>query len=117
MLPKSTTFWEQDKHILSGFSIESYPIIRLSFKENQFYFRTIRKLKIEKLSAIWISGQDGTQLRIGQQLERDEVQRSVFTQHKTFGQKLFYLSTWICHHCQEFIKECYLVVIWDVMLG
>jgi len=29
-----------------------YPIIRLSFKGNQFYLRTIRKFKIEDLPAI-----------------------------------------------------------------
>jgi hypothetical protein len=29
-----------------------YPNIRLSFKGNQFYFRIIRKLKIEELPAI-----------------------------------------------------------------
>ena len=28
-----------------------YLIFRLSFKKNQFYFRTIRKLKIEELPA------------------------------------------------------------------
>jgi hypothetical protein len=36
MLPKSIAFWELDKHNLSGFSIESYPIIRLSFKKTSF---------------------------------------------------------------------------------
>jgi len=51
LLPKSTAFWEQDKHILRGFSIESLPVIWLSFKGNQFYFRTIRNLKIVRLPA------------------------------------------------------------------
>ena len=47
----------------------------------------------------------------GQRLERDEVQRSASTQHETFGQELFCVFIWICHNCQEIIKEHYIVVI------
>jgi hypothetical protein len=41
-----------------------YPLIKLSFKKNQFYFRAIGRLEIEDLPAISISDQDGTQPRM-----------------------------------------------------
>jgi hypothetical protein len=42
------------------FPLIIYPIIGLSFKGTQFYFRTIRKLEIEELPAILNSDQNET---------------------------------------------------------
>ena len=52
---------EQGRHILRGFSINFFLAFRLKLKGNQFYFRTIRKLKIDELPAIWIPDQDEIQ--------------------------------------------------------
>ena len=108
IMSKIGTFW-----VVSPLNL--YPIIRLSFKKNQFYFWTIRKLQIVGLPAIWISDRDETKLRMRSWM-RSTVRKRWGSTFRFYATRDVWSRIVLCIYLNlsplsRIIKEHYIVVI------